>query len=117
MGKTTFARGFVQALVPGLSNVTSPSFTLVNVYEAVLADGTKCPLWHVDLYRLKDASELPQLALEDAFDTAILLVEWPDMADSILPQERLRLEFRATDAFDTREIVATGGAFLHRLNG
>jgi tRNA threonylcarbamoyladenosine biosynthesis protein TsaE len=53
--------------------VPSPTFTLVQVYEA---DGVE--IWHADLYRLTHPDEVWELGLDDAFATAICLVEWPD---------------------------------------
>jgi tRNA threonylcarbamoyladenosine biosynthesis protein TsaE len=110
MGKTTFARGFIQSLVPNVGNVTSPSFALMNLYEATLADGTTCPLWHVDLYRMESPEDLRNIGLEDAWDNAVVLIEWADIAQNILPQNRLHVEIRATEAMDTREIIANGSA-------
>lgn len=108
MGKTTFARGFIRALAPDAGAVTSPTFALMNVYEAHLADGTTCPLWHVDLYRLESPDDLRNIGLEDAWDRAIVLIEWADIANSILPDKRLSIEIKATEAMDTREIIASG---------
>ncbi len=46
-------------------------------------------VWHADLYRIEDPSELDELGLDDAFDTAICLVEWPDRLGDRLPPDRL----------------------------
>jgi tRNA threonylcarbamoyladenosine biosynthesis protein TsaE len=71
VGKTSLARGFIAALGhPG--EVPSPSFSIVQPY-----DDLEPPVWHVDLYRIEDASEVAELGL-DAAGEAILLVEWPE---------------------------------------
>ena len=92
-GKTTFARGFINALsvAHGLppEDVPSPTFTLVQEYR--LPDFT---LYHVDLYRIEAQSEIFELGLEDAFADGVSLVEWPDRLGSLLPESRLHLEFR-----------------------
>lgn len=73
VGKTAFARGFIGALGHE-AEVPSPSFAIVQPYEDL-----DPPVWHVDLYRIENVSEIEELGL-DAADAAVLLVEWPDRA-------------------------------------
>jgi tRNA threonylcarbamoyladenosine biosynthesis protein TsaE len=73
VGKTALARGFIAALGHG-SDVPSPSFAIVQPYEEL-----DPPVWHVDLYRIEDHSEIEELGLDAAVD-AVLLVEWPERA-------------------------------------
>jgi tRNA threonylcarbamoyladenosine biosynthesis protein TsaE len=73
IGKTAFARGFIAALGHE-ADVPSPSFAIVQPYEDL-----DPPVWHVDLYRIEDASEIEELGLDAAAD-AVLLVEWPERA-------------------------------------
>jgi tRNA threonylcarbamoyladenosine biosynthesis protein TsaE len=73
VGKTAFARGFIAALGHD-DEVPSPSFALVQPYEDLSP-----PVWHVDLYRIEDRSEIAQLGLDAASDT-VLLIEWPERA-------------------------------------
>ena len=73
IGKTTLARGFIRALGHD-SDVPSPSFAIVQPYDAL-----DPPVWHVDLYRIEDASELEELGLDSAGD-AVMLIEWPERA-------------------------------------
>lgn len=73
VGKTALARGFIGALGHD-GDVPSPSFAIVQPYEEL-----DPPVWHVDLYRIEDRSELPELGLESAAD-AVLLIEWPERA-------------------------------------
>ena len=73
VGKTALARGFIAAL-GHKGEVPSPSFAIVQPYEE-----PEPPVWHVDLYRIEDPSEIAELGLDSAAD-AVLLVEWPERA-------------------------------------
>ena len=73
VGKTAFARGFIAALGHP-DDVPSPSFAIVQPYEDL-----DPPVWHVDLYRIEDTSEIEEIGL-DAAAEAVLLVEWPERA-------------------------------------
>jgi tRNA threonylcarbamoyladenosine biosynthesis protein TsaE len=75
VGKTALARGFIAAL-GHQGEVPSPSFAIVQPYEEL-----EPPVWHVDLYRIEDPSEIDELGLDAAAD-AVLLVEWPERAGS-----------------------------------
>lgn len=97
-GKTTFARGVLRGLGWD-GEVPSPSFTLVQTYDTVP------PVWHVDLYRLGSADEADALGLDDVWDTAVVLIEWPERLGNRLPEAlHLRLD-GAGDA--TRTLTAT----------
>ena len=73
VGKTVLARGFIAGLGHH-GEVPSPSFTIVQPYDEL-----DPPVWHVDLYRIEQPSEIAELGLDSAYD-AILLVEWPERA-------------------------------------
>ena len=79
-GKTTLARGFLHALgVAGI--VHSPSYNLMDVYETLTG-----PVVHLDLYRMRDPSELEPLGLRDeARPGALWLIEWPQRGEGWLP--------------------------------
>lgn len=70
-GKTTFTKGLAKAL--GIDDeVTSPTFTILNVYE----DG-RLKLNHLDMYRVESADELAELGIEDCFDDdSVTVIEW-----------------------------------------
>lgn len=72
-GKTHFARALIRARLGREEEVPSPTYTLVQTYD----DGA-LEIWHADLYRLSGRGEAQELGLDDAFATAICLVEWPD---------------------------------------
>lgn len=102
VGKTTFARGFIQAIAKTREEIVSPTFTLVQTYP--LMNGGM--VWHCDLYRLKNQNELIELGLDEAFDNAIVLIEWPEIAASQLPHNSLsvRLDIRGQG----RSVIITG---------
>ena len=88
VGKTALVRAILAALGHE-GEVPSPSFAIVQPYDDV-----EPAVWHVDLYRIEDASELEELGLDSAVD-AVLLIEWPERAgEKTWPQAlRLALDF------------------------
>jgi N-acetylmuramate 1-kinase len=85
-GKSQFCRALIRAHLgnPG-EDVPSPSFTLVQTYDA------QPPVWHADLYRLSHPDEVLELGLEEAFQTAITLIEWPDCLGADAPKDAIHL--------------------------
>jgi tRNA threonylcarbamoyladenosine biosynthesis protein TsaE len=90
-GKTVFARGLIRSFLAG-EDVPSPTFTLVQTYETA-----RFPIWHVDLYRLKAASEVRELGLDEALERGVLLIEWPDRMGPALPNDRLDVVIEGMD--------------------
>ncbi|WP_374299297.1 tRNA (adenosine(37)-N6)-threonylcarbamoyltransferase complex ATPase subunit type 1 TsaE [Paracoccus sp. (in: a-proteobacteria)] len=100
-GKTHFARAFIRARQgEGAEDVPSPTFTLVQTYDDPL--GTE--IWHADLYRLTDPSELAELGLEEALSDAICLIEWPDRLER-LPDGAITVAIGAHANPDLRSIT------------
>lgn len=95
-GKTFFARALIRERLGYPEDVPSPTFTLVQTYEADVE------IWHCDLYRLSHPDEAVELGLQDAFETAICLIEWPDRLGELSPETALRLEFKAGDHHSVR---------------
>ena len=89
-GKTVFVKGFAKAL--GIKEtITSPTFNLVKEYP----DG-EMPLYHMDVYRLDDANE--EIGLNDYLNQdAVCIIEWPEMIEGQLPEERLDIKFKIID--------------------
>ncbi len=87
-GKTHLARAIILARLAHAEDVPSPTYTLVQTYQA-----DDVEIWHADLYRLGDASEIEELGLIDAFDTAISLIEWPDRLGLLAPDDALKITF------------------------
>jgi len=98
-GKTVFVKGFAKAL--GLNEtITSPTFSLVKEYP----DG-EMPLYHMDVYRLDDAKE--DFGLKDYLNQdGVVIIEWPEMIQDQLPEERLDIRFKIIDE-NTRVLVFT----------
>lgn len=81
-GKTTFTQGLARGA--GTDElVNSPTFVLINEYHGRL------PLYHADLYRLEDPHEVAALDLAGATLDGVLVVEWPERGDGVLPAEHL----------------------------
>ncbi len=86
-GKSSLARALLRAMADDAElDVPSPTFTLVQSYEL------RIPVSHFDLYRLGDPNELTELGFDEALQTGICLVEWPEMAEGELPKERIDLK-------------------------
>ena len=86
MGKSVLARAFVQELC-GNGEVPSPTFTLLQTYEAPDFD-----IYHFDLYRLKSPDEIFEIGVEDALYSGVSLIEWPDKMSPYLPRDIFKLE-------------------------
>ena len=113
-GKTTLARQIIADLC-GIDDAPSPTYTLVQVYETAM----QVPLWHVDLYRIEAAGELDELGLDDAFDEAVTLIEWPERLGDAIPADRLEISIAMASAgVDTvRNARITGfGSWENRLD-
>lgn len=106
-GKTTLARGLIRALTTPEEETPSPTFTLVQVYEAAF------PIAHFDLYRLNRASEAEELGLEDALDDGAAVIEWPERLEGRLPPNRLDIEI-AFDADGRRARLTPHGTWEGR---
>ena len=101
-GKTTLARGAIEAWTGRPEEAPSPTYTLVQTYE-----GERGLLWHVDLYRLKRPEEAWELGLEEAFFEAACLIEWPERLQGQLPSDRL--DIALTESGDGRRARLLGG--------
>lgn len=117
-GKSHLSRALIQSLQTAAGHppedVPSPTFTLVQTYFA-----GDLELWHCDLYRLGDPSEVLELGLDEAFETAACLVEWPDRLGADWPGETAldcALSQGPTD--DARMLTLSGNAtWADRLAG
>lgn len=112
-GKTTFARGFAQALgVTGL--VRSPTYTLLEVYAT-----SAVTLVHLDLYRLKSPAEIDSLGLRDlALPAHTWLIEWPENGAGRLPEPDLTANFTALESaheIDLTSSSALGSSWMVQL--
>ena len=101
-GKTTFIHALCDA--KGVKDVVgSPTFSIINEYQ-YLCEGTKKPLFHMDLYRIKDEEEALRTGVEDAlFSGYTCLVEWPEKAPGIFPEDTIHVVIELVDT-QTRRI-------------
>jgi tRNA threonylcarbamoyladenosine biosynthesis protein TsaE len=98
-GKTSLARGVLRGL--GFDgDVASPTFPIVLPYDL-----PRVPVWHVDLYRIDDPSELDELALDEGLSEAALLIEWPERLGGMLWPEALKLTLQR-DGSEARSLTA-----------
>ncbi len=83
-GKTHFSFGIAMGLEVREQYITSPTFTLVNEYQG------RVPFYHIDLYRLKEPSELEGVGFDEYIDSdGATVIEWAERAEDALPEERL----------------------------
>jgi tRNA threonylcarbamoyladenosine biosynthesis protein TsaE len=96
-GKTTFAKGIARAL-GARDPVTSPTFTIVQEYGGVT------PMAHVDIYRIDRVQELYDIGFEELLDGRVVVVEWGEMIEPLLPGRRVEVRLSMGDDPDTRTI-------------
>ena len=105
VGKTIFTQGFANGL--GIFEpVNSPTFTIVQQYD----DG-KLPLYHFDVYRIGDISEMDEIGYEDCFyGEGVCLIEWSNLIEEILPDHVIcvTIEKDLQKGFDYRKITVEG---------
>ena len=110
-GKTTFSRGFLRGR-GHLGSVKSPTYTLVEPYEAVLGG----PVFHLDLYRLGGGQELAYLGIDDYLATrGVLLIEWPERAERELPAPTIDLTLLPQAAGRTLQLTSVEASALAAL--
>jgi hypothetical protein len=104
-GKSAFARAFIRALAKDDRefDVPSPSFSLVQTYEAI-----RVPVVHVDLYRLQSHSEVAELGLEEFLEKYVMLVEWPERLHENIPPDSLKIAFSGSGETRDLRLDATG---------
>lgn len=92
-GKTCLAKGIAEGLaVPRTFTVTSPSFAIINEYPG------RARLYHVDLYRIMDISELEDIGLEEILaGDGVAVIEWAEKAEDYWPSDRLDISISVID--------------------
>ena len=99
-GKTQFTRGVGIGLGIPEEQITSPTFSLIQEYPAAL------PLIHVDLYRLETHADVQSLGLTEYFqEPYIVIIEWADRMNHLLPSDHLRLQFAHCEHQGTRLVT------------
>ena len=102
VGKTVFTQGFGEGL--GVDEpITSPTFTIVNVYER-----GRLPFYHFDVYRIGDVEEMDEIGYEEyIYSDGVSLIEWANLIEEILPEHytRILIEKDLERGFDYRRIT------------
>lgn len=98
-GKTTLIHALCEAM--GVKDiVTSPTFSIINQYKTVKGE----TVYHMDLYRIKDEQEATNAGVEDClYSGDICLVEWPEKAPGIFPEDTLHITISSVDDY-TRKL-------------
>ena len=101
-GQSELARGIARGL--GVTEtVTSPSFTILNVYES-----GRVPLYHFDWYRLESEAELYELGMDEYLGgDGIAVVEWAERCPDAVPENAIRIPLEATGP-ESRRILVRG---------
>ncbi len=106
VGKTVFTKGFASGL--GIKeHVVSPTFTIMQSYT----DG-KMPLYHFDVYRIDDISEMDEIGYEDCFfGDGVTLVEWSEKIKELIPDSAISVTIKKDleKGFDYRDIEIKEG--------
>ncbi|MDR3179269.1 MAG: tRNA (adenosine(37)-N6)-threonylcarbamoyltransferase complex ATPase subunit type 1 TsaE [Oscillospiraceae bacterium] len=97
-GKTTFVKGLARAF-DFLSDVTSPTFTLVNEYDG------KVKLYHYDMYRVKSWEDLVSTGFFDLDSEDVAIVEWSENIDRYFPDGVLKIKFKIIDVKKNKRMI------------
>lgn len=106
-GKSLLARALIQRHLEAagrMEDVPSPTFTLVQTYDAGHFE-----IWHCDLYRLGHVEEIAELGLEEAFESALALIEWPEKLGDLAPENAVSISFRAPPGEETTRVLEISG--------
>lgn len=107
-GKTTFVQGFAKGL--GIKDqIISPTFVLMRQHKI---PNTKKTLYHIDLYRLEEETQISNLGLEEVLKDPnnIVVIEWAQKAKSILPEKIIQISIESMDQ-NSRKIQVTAFPF------
>ena len=99
-GKTTFTKAICQVL--GVEDsISSPTFAIVNEYRSASGE----LIYHFDFYRIRKLEEVYDMGYEDYFYSgALCLIEWPELAESVLPEDTVRVRIEVQDD-GSRELI------------
>jgi len=98
-GKSCCCREIIKSLCGEDTKVISPTFNLLQTYET-----NDFTIYHYDLYRLEHISEIYELGIEDALSGNVILIEWPEIAMSLLPPDIINIQIDIID--DQKRLVS-----------
>jgi len=100
VGKSFFAKNFINYLQTHPTEILSPTFNLVYQYDTILGK-----VFHFDLYRLKKTDELENIGFFDILQNHITLIEWPQIAEKYLPKNSLKISIK--NVFDENKAISS----------
>ena len=105
-GKTCLSKGIAAGL--GVSeNITSPTFTIIKEYKG------RHPVYHIDVYRLSSSADMLDLGYEEYFDgDGVVIIEWADIIEDILPEERLDIQLSKKDKVHIIKFIPRGNRYV-----
>jgi len=105
-GKTCLSKGIAAGL--GVSeNITSPTFTIIKEYKG------RYPVYHIDVYRLSSSADMMDLGYEEYFDgDGVVIIEWADIIEDILPEERLDIQLSKKDKVHIIKFIPRGNRYV-----
>lgn len=101
-GKSVLCRSIIQSLQITPEEVPSPTFTIVQTYPC-----KEFEIWHCDLYRLGSSDQLFELGLDDALETEVCLIEWPDRLGPYAPKSSLWIDIEIDNGSRTLRFQAS----------
>jgi len=102
-GKTTLVKGIAEgAGVANLRQVNSPTFVIVNEYEAGSSLAVPLRIYHIDTYRLRGSDDLESLEFDEMCATGAVVIEWADRVSDLLPPDALHVTIEPVDATHRR---------------
>jgi len=99
VGKTFFAKAFINSLLDKKEEVISPTFNLLKVYHT-----KKFDIYHFDLYRMRKVEELYEIGFEDAIHDWVCLIEWPELAYDLIDVPYTKVEIEMGKGEDERVV-------------
>ncbi|HWR28447.1 MAG TPA: tRNA (adenosine(37)-N6)-threonylcarbamoyltransferase complex ATPase subunit type 1 TsaE, partial [Negativicutes bacterium] len=112
-GKTEFVKGLADGLKVK-ERVTSPTFTLMNLYQGTM------PVYHFDLYRLDDSEDLANIGFDEFIGgDGVAVIEWPDLFPTEMPDEYVKVELLPGKKTTERslQIEIKGNRYARRIEG
>lgn len=114
-GKTTLTKGIGEgAGLPTARAVNSPTFVIVNEYDAARA-GDALRIYHIDAYRLRGPGDLDALGFDEMYGLGAVVIEWADRIAGLLPVDHLSLKIESTGSTSRRFTCHAGGPCSERL--
>ncbi|MCL2330711.1 MAG: tRNA (adenosine(37)-N6)-threonylcarbamoyltransferase complex ATPase subunit type 1 TsaE [Phycisphaerae bacterium] len=114
-GKTTLTKGIAAgAGVRNLRQVNSPTFVIVNEYEAVQAsEAEPLHIYHIDVYRLRGSDDLDAIGFDEMIQNGAVIIEWADRVADLLPEHTTTITIEPTGE-QSRRIHCSDTHLLHR---